>query len=140
MGRSKEPSASVAQTTLTKIANAMSGVEWDGRVMNEVADLVHKAGYTIRPLDPDRVPPARCPSCGKSDELYVHETGVVSFEYNAQRHTANTDTETIEHTNDDYTAYCGHCKASGSLATFGMKLLDWVDDTCDEDEEDDDGA
>lgn len=133
MGRKKTD----AEAALGKIVEAMAGVEWDAQVMNNIADVLHAAGYEIPEPDPARMPPACCPACGKRDELYVHATGVISFEYNAQRHTADTDTERTEHTNDDYTGYCAACKHAAPLDAFGMKLLDWVDDTCDG--EDDDG-
>jgi len=138
MGRKQKS----AEDTLKKVAEAMSGVEWDAQVANKVADLLHAAGYEIPDPDPARLPPAACPACGKRDELYVRETGVISYEYDAQRHTANIDTERIESTRDDYIATCGACRREGTLDAFGMKLLDWVDDTCDgdgDDEEGDDG-
>jgi hypothetical protein len=117
-----------AETTLDKLTEAMSGIEWDGQVGNKVADILHAAGWKIEAPDPARLPPACCPSCGKRDELYVHETGVVSFEYDAQRHTANTDTEATEQTNEDYTGYCAACKHHGTLESFSMKLLDWTNE------------
>ena len=143
MGHAKKKSEDLidrlcnAEATLTKLTEAMSGVEWDSQVANKVADILHAAGYEIPDPDPARLPPACCPSCGKRDELHVHETGVISFEYDAQRHTADTDTETTEITNEDYTGYCAACKHHGTLDSFGMKLLDWVDETCNG--EDDDG-
>lgn len=124
-----------AEDALGKIASALSIGDWDGSVSNQIADILHAAGVTIPEPDPAALPPASCPKCDKRDQLYVHETSIVSFQYNPHNHTGNRDTEVIEHGNEDYTGYCGSCQHHGTLTSFGMLLLDWVDDSC----EDDDG-
>jgi hypothetical protein len=125
MGHKKK---SDAEETIAKVAAAMSGVEWDAQVANKVADILYAAGYEIPEPDAALMPPACCPFCGKRERLYVHETATISYEYDAQRHLGNTDTEATEHTREDYTAHCGACNRGGTLEAFGMKLVDWTND------------
>lgn len=118
--------------TLKSIADAMSGVDWDSQVGNQIADILHAAGYEIAPPDPARVPPAACPKCGKREDLYVTETYVAMHPYNAQRHTAENalgeGTDGLDDGAGDYMGLCRACGHEGELEEFGMKLLDWIDE------------
>lgn len=143
MGRKNESDKAdrlaAAEAALSKIAETMSVREWDGVVSNRIADILHEVGVEIPEPDPAALPPATCPVCGKRDELMVRETAVISFQYDPYKHTGNTDTERTECSNEDYTAYCAACQRTGTLAEFQMALVDWIDDSCLDDEEDDDG-
>jgi len=139
MAKHKTSNPSASSIALAQIANAMSGVEWDKSVMNDVADILHKAGFEIQPPDAARLPPAKCPNCGDGDHLVVREESVTFYPYHAQRHVADeggSDTEPAE--NSDLMGKCESCGHADSTEAFGMKLLDWVD-TSDDDDDDEEG-
>lgn len=141
MGRSKTIEHDKAtlrklnDSTLRSICDAMSGVEWDSQVGNQIADILHAAGYEISEPDPARLPPACCPKCGKREDLYVTETYIAFHPYDAQRHSAACDMPDARDGEADHAGYCGSCGHKGTLEEFAMKLLVWDDEDEDEDED-----
>lgn len=75
---------------------------------------------------------ARCPTCGKSDQLCITETYVAMHPFNAAESTAENAlgaTCPSEHFDDgaeDYGMCCRNCGHGGTLTEFGADLKDWT--------------
>lgn len=141
MGRTKnedglaERVASAAGAA-AKIAEAMSGVQWDAELCNQIADILHDAGMKIPDPDPNLLPPACCPApgCGRRDQLVVTETVLMTYPYDAKRHEAELEGD-VQDRFQNYRAKCEACGMDGPLDAFKMKLVGWVGDDDDGEED-----
>lgn len=75
--------------------------------------------------------PARCPKCKSNEHLTVTETYTAFHPYNPTTHHATNalgvtcPSEHFDDGNSDYGAQCHSCHHGGTLAEFGMLLVDW---------------
>lgn len=108
---------------IESIRTSMAGVPWDANLVNRIADLLHRGGYSIPEVTAPPGIAACCPMCHRTDELSIRETYIALHPYDAQTHEATAldgDDLDEEEGEGDYMAYCSSCGHKGELALFGI--------------------